>query len=120
MPCVITVTKGDSFEILCTVKRDKIAQDITGWPILAVITDDSTLVYKATSNIQGGDDDQVLVTNGPSGEFSIYVKKSDTIDFRDRATMQCAQLLGGQKDTLFTQKFELVDPFLTVEEPGVP
>jgi len=117
MSCVMTATKGDSFEILCTVKLNKVVQDITGWPILAVFTDEAIKVYKATSNIQGGDDDQILVTDGPNGEFSVYIKKGDTIDFRDRAIMECAQLLGSQKDTLFTQKFELTDPLLTVEEP---
>ncbi len=91
--------KGDSAIFKFTVT----SQDITGWQILAEFGDDiGNEIKKATSNVVGGGDAQIFITDAVNGKFEVYLDKFETSGFGAIGYLEVATLLtGSNKETLF-------------------
>jgi len=56
--------------------------DITGWTLRAQFTDaDGNYTKMATSDVTGGSDDEIEITDAESGEFTVTVAKDETDNF---------------------------------------
>jgi hypothetical protein len=53
--------------------------DITGWSLRGQFTDaDGSYVKVATSDVIGGSDDEIEITDGENGEFTVTIAKDET------------------------------------------
>lgn len=77
--------RGDAFNITGKIKN----KDITAWEIRTEIWDNNAspsgvlginFIRKATANVTGGAGNQVLITDGPNGLFTIFISSGDTTD----------------------------------------
>lgn len=110
--------KGDSAVFKFTVSSKGIAEDITGWKILAEFGDDTgTELKKATSNVVGGGDGQVKITDAVNGKFEVYLDKGETNIFSNYGYLEVASLVGSDKDTLFFSELIFNTPKIDWETP---
>ena len=74
--------RGDAANLDCTIKN----KDITGWEIRVEVWDNSTtsgiagvnFFRKATANVTGGAGNQVSITDGVKGKFTVFISSGDT------------------------------------------
>lgn len=101
--------KTDSAVYKFTVKDSGIAEDISTWQIIAEFGDNTLQIRKGTSNVTGGSDNQILITDGPGGKFEVYLDKNETSSFADVGYLEVASLVGSDKDTLFFSNINFKD-----------
>jgi len=76
--------RGDSINITA-----KVNQDITDWEFRCQVGDvHGNFIQKASSGITGGGDDQIVITDAPSGRFSVFIATGDTTHFTADAQIQ--------------------------------
>jgi len=66
----------DSIEllfVLYTDKRNDVYWDLTGAKIRFQLVDTTVEIKKATANVTGGGDDQILITDATSGTFIVMI-----------------------------------------------
>lgn len=93
------IIKGDSLQLECNIK-----EDITNWKIRCEIYDGTQKIRLATSNVTGGSDNQIEVTDATNGIFLVKVKAGDTTDFADNSNIEIEvdtdQTVGGETEKL--------------------
>ncbi len=110
--------KGDSAVYKFTVNKNSVAQDITGWQILAEFGDATTQeIKKATANVVGGGDAQVKITDAVNGLFEVYLDKGETVNFVGAGYLEVASLVGTSKDTLHKVRIIWKDREIDWETP---
>lgn len=105
--------KGDSSTYQCTVTDDitGLVVDITTWKLECEIWDNGgSQIKKATANVTGGSDLQIKITNGPAGEFEIYIDKSETVGFESLTYIEIAMFVNDQKDTIYRSTIDFSYP----------
>ncbi len=106
--------KGDAAVFKYTVSKSGVAEDIAGWKILAEIGDSSgTEIKKATSNVVGGSDSDILITDAANGKFSVFLDTDETVNFRDLGYIETAALVGSNKNTLSFKEISFNTPKIT-------
>lgn len=101
--------KGDTATYAFTVKLGDVAEDITGWKIIAEIGDGELKIKKATANVSGGSDSMILITDAANGKFEIYQNKDETVNFGSDSYIEVAYDTGTIKDTLWQSTLSLID-----------
>jgi hypothetical protein len=104
---IVTDTyRGDDITI-----NGRINQNITGWKIKCEIWDrESNSIKKATSNVTGGGDEQVLITNADEGRFNVYVVAGETSNFIGDAQVEIVAIdTNDSETTVFNEYFSLKD-----------
>lgn len=74
--------RGDAADLLCVIKGN----DITNWAIRCEVWDNTsgtpvagtTYFRKATANVSGGSNAEILITDAANGLFTIYIASGDT------------------------------------------
>ena len=83
MEVINNIVKSDSIEF-----EGSLGENITDWKIRAEIYCQSKSVKKATANVFGGSDTQILITDAINGNFSIYINAGETVDFNRESSIE--------------------------------
>jgi len=81
----IQMCRGDSRTFELTVTDENGVVDLDGAEIRFTVKrsyvdpDSEAIIQKATANVDGGGDEQILITDAPNGEAEIYLVPADTI-----------------------------------------
>ena len=117
----LTLVKGDSISL-----DVEIDTDITGWSIRAEIFDEcGNCIRLATSNITGGSDDQIEITETATDQsfFRISVPKGKTTCFNKDSKIEIEaetpESVGGEleKNTIFQGKIIFLVEEITWDQP---
>lgn len=96
---MIERVKGDTLTLLIKAK-----EPITGWKFRAELKDCSGHSIKLATENSGGSDDQIIITDGANGRFSVYFPAGATTDFADTAELEIEaetdQLVGGEPEII--------------------
>lgn len=97
---------NDAIDLPCVVNTD-----ISTWKIRAEIYDKRTnSLQLATSNITGGSDDQIEITDGSNGKFTIKIPKGGTDCFDVKSFIEVEREdADGNLRTIIKRKFPLID-----------
>lgn len=77
--------KGDSIDFPTTI----LSNDISNWKIRAELFDEvGNCIQLATSNVTGGSVNQIEITDGANGKFTVKVLKASTECFEDRVFIE--------------------------------
>lgn len=110
----ITDHKGDAAVYKFSVLQNRKVVNITGWQLLAEFgdkTDSNNKIKKATANVIGGADTQILITNAPEGLFEVYIDTKETKEFSKNAYIEVASFTdGNNKDTIYYHEITLLEP----------
>lgn len=103
---ITDVYRGDNIVI-----TGRINQVITGWKIKCELWDrGSGSIKKATSNVGGGGDDQILITNADEGRFNIFVEKDETSTFVGDVQIEIATVdTNDIETTVLNEYLSLID-----------
>ena len=115
MSTVEGIIKGDSVDLECTVT----GEDITGWKIRCEIYDSNGHSIKRATANSGGADDQIKITDGANGEFTIYLNKAQTTDFNNTSNIEIeAELTDEKVYTIYQERVEFEDEKITWTTPS--
>jgi len=112
------LVKGDTFQLNVTLLLES-GQDITNWKIRAAIYDFINSLRLASANT-GGSDEQILVTNGSQGQFTVTVAENLTTYFRDRGNIEVSvetDELVPRKFTILKQRLRFLEEKITWDTP---
>ena len=104
MEIINDIVKSDSIEF-----EGDLGENITDWKIRAEIYCSSKSVKKATANVSGGSDTQILITDAINGKFSIYINAGETIDFNRESNIEIeVEDVNGKRWTVKQAKIEFL------------
>lgn len=104
MEVISNIVKSDSIEF-----EGDLGENITNWKIRAEIYCSSKSIKKATANVSGGADTQVLITDAINGKFSIYINAGETVDFNRESNIEIeVEDINGKKWTVKQAKIEFL------------
>jgi hypothetical protein len=98
--------KNDAIELPCVVNAV-----ISTWKIRAEVFDKSgNCVKLATSTVTGGSDDQIEITDGTNGKFTVKISNGDTDCFDDKSFIEIEREdASGNLRTIVRRKFALIE-----------
>lgn len=98
--------KNDDIDLPCVVNTD-----ISTWKIRAEVYDNKdNCIRLATSNITGGADSQIEITDGVNGKFTVKITKNTTDCFSDKSFIEIhREDTDGKVKTFIKKQLPLID-----------
>lgn len=98
--------KNDAIDLPCEINID-----ISTWKIRAELYDKrGNCLRLATSNVTGGADTQIEITDGPNGKFTVKVPKSQTDCFEDKSFIEIEREdANGDLRTIVKREFPFIE-----------
>jgi len=109
----VLIAKGDSASIDCQINAD-----ITDFEVRCQIYDNDGNILKLANSDSGGSDNQIEMVNPSIGEFTIYITKDTTDNFKTNSYIEIEiEDTDGKVSTLYKDNFIFIEEDLTWVTP---